>query len=291
MDYIVLILVKISIYSILCMSANILTGLTHKISLGFAAFFGIGAYITALSVNVLNIGFFSSFTLIIFINGLISLLIALPSIKLKGDYFILVTLGFQMIIYSILNNWTSLTNGPFGISFNNNALLIFNLKMDNKYSVFIFSVIVTFLLGLFFYYLIKSPFGRVLRALNDDELALMALGKNVNFFKISVFVIASSFTGIAGYIYAIYNKYIDPTIFTLDESIFILTAIMIGGLGNIKGAISGAAFVVIIPELLRFIGLPDSIAAPLRQIIYGSILIWIIFFRKQGIAGVKQLEN
>ena len=287
MDYILHILIMMCIYAILCMSANMLTGLTNLISMGYAAFYGIGAYVTALCVLYLQWNVLPTLLLILVVNVLLGLLIALPSLRLKGDYFILATLGFQMIIFTVLYNWTDVTRGPYGISGITDPVIIGSLKLDNIYSFLIFGIVLCLLIGLLMYAMIKSPFSRVLRALRDDEIALISLGRNVNYFKVLAFVISSAFTGLAGYLYATYISYIDPTSFTLDESIFILSALLIGGTGNIKGSLVGAVFVVILPEILRFVGLPDSVAAPLRQILYGAILIWVMFNRKQGIAGRK----
>lgn len=285
MDYILHILIMISIYSILCMAANMLTGLTGKMSLAYAAFYGIGAYITALCVLYFDFNVLLSFLLILLVNAILALIIALPSLRLKGDYFILATLGFQIIIYTILYNWTSVTRGPFGISGISSPKIIGNLHLNDNFAYFVFATAVAVLLGILFYTLIHSPFGRVLRALKDDEVALLSLGRNVNYYKVLSFVVCSSFSGLAGYIYATYISYIDPTSFTLDESIFILTALLIGGTGNIKGPVLGAVLVVLLPEALRFVGLPDNIAAPMRQIIYGVILVWVVFYRKKGLAG------
>lgn len=287
MDYILHILIMMCIYAILCMSANMLTGLTNLISMGYAAFYGVGAYVTALCVLYLQWTVLPTLLLILVANVLLGLLIALPSLRLKGDYFILATLGFQMIIFTVLYNWTDVTRGPYGIPGITDPVIIGSLKLDNIYSFLIFGIVLCLLIGLLMYALIKSPFSRVLRALRDDEIALISLGRNVNYFKVLAFVISSAFTGLAGYLYATYISYIDPTSFTLDESIFILSALLIGGTGNIKGSLVGAVFVVILPEILRFVGLPDSVAAPLRQILYGAILIWVMFNRKQGIAGRK----
>ncbi len=278
----------ISIYSILCMSANILTGLTQKISLGFAAFYGVGAYITALSVLYLHLSLIPAILLILLINSLLALLIALPSLRLKGDYFILATLGFQIIVYSILYNWTSVTRGSSGISGISNPVILGGFTLDSIFQYFVFSIIVALAMSIFFYFLIESPFGRVLRALGDDELALLSLGRNIYYFKILAFVLSSAFSGIAGYIFSTYKTFINPKSFTHEESIFILCALIIGGLGSVLGAVWGAVFVVLIPEILRFVGLPDNIAAPMQQIIYGVILIWVIFYRPHGIAGIKK---
>ncbi len=285
MDYILHIIIMMSIYGILCMAANMLTGLTGKMSLSYAAFYGIGAYLTALCVLYFDFNVLLSFLIILVVNALLSLIIAVPSLRLKGDYFILATLGFQVIVYTVLYNWTSLTRGPFGISGISSPAIFGNIRLNGNFSYFIFALITAVLLGILFNAWIHSPFGRVLRALKDDEVALLSLGRNVNYYKVVSFVICSAFSGIAGYLYATYISYIDPTSFTLDESIFILSALLIGGTGNIKGPVVGAVFVVLLPEILRFVGLPDPVAAPMRQIIYGSILIWVVFYKKKGLAG------
>jgi branched-chain amino acid transport system permease protein len=133
----------------------------------------------------------------------------------------------------------------------------------------------------------RSPYGRVLKAMRRDEQAVKALGRNTVMFKVQTFFLSAACSGLAGLIYASYVSYIDPTSFTLDESIFIITALFIGGIGNIKGPILGALFVVILPELLRFVGMPDAIAANMRQIIYGLALVIIMFVRPQGLFGEK----
>ncbi len=130
----------------------------------------------------------------------------------------------------------------------------------------------------------------MLKGVRDDELAVLSLGRNVITFKIWAFIISSAFIGIAGMIYATYITYIDPTSFNLDEAIFILAAVLIGGTGNIRGPVIGAIFVVVLPELLRFVGFPDNIAANLRQMVYGLSLIIIMRYRPQGIAGEYRLQ-
>lgn len=267
------------------MAANLLTGMVNYISLAFAAFYGVGAYLTALSIILLKFSFFPTLALIVLINSTIALLIVIPTLKLKGDYFILATLGLQVIIYNIFYNWTNVTKGPYGISGITNPIFIGSITINSTLSFLGLGLILAVISAGIFYKLIYSPFGRVLRGIRDDEISLLSLGRNVAYFKTMAFIISSAFCGIAGYIYASYISYIDPSSFTLDESIFILSALLIGGTGNLKGPIFGAIFVVLIPEIFRFVGLPDSIGAPLKQVFYGSSLVLIMFFRKQGIAG------
>lgn len=136
----------------------------------------------------------------------------------------------------------------------------------------------------------ESPFGRVLNAIRADETTVKSMGRNSVLFKSLAFFLSAAVAGSAGVIYASYVSYIDPTSFTLDESIFIISALFIGGIGNTKGPVLGALFVVLLPELLRFVGLPDSIAANLRQIIYGLALILVMYYRPQGLWGKAILK-
>ena len=133
--------------------------------------------------------------------------------------------------------------------------------------------------------IVDSPFGRILRAIREDETAVSAVGRNVDKYKIIVFVIGAFFAGIAGSLYAHYITFIDPSSFTVMESITILLMVVFGGMGSLKGSFVGAAVLVILPELLRFMGMPSSIAAPLRQMIYGLLLVTLMLYRPQGILG------
>lgn len=290
MDYIYHILIIINIYIIIAVSTNLLVGLTKLLSLGQAAFYGIGAYLAAFGLIVLNLPLLPLVVFVMLCTAILSFSISLPSLRLKDDYFVLSTLGFQLIVFSLLYNWISVTKGPYGISGITAPVLFPGVEINGIIPFLITSMFFSSLTIFVFYKLIHSPFGRILKALRDDEIAVLSLGRNVAAFKIYAFVISSSFLSISGILYAAYVTYIDPTSFNLDESIFILSAVIIGGTGNIKGPVSGAIFVVLLPELLRFLGLPDTVAANLRQIIYGLIIIILMRFRPQGLLGVYKLK-
>jgi len=264
--------------------------MTNLLSLGQAAFYGIGAYIGVGILMYLKLPLIPSLILVMIGTAISSLIIAYPTLRLKGDYFVLGTLGFQLIIFTILYNWVSVTRGPYGIPGIPEPKLFGLIKISGIVPFLIFSSIMSSLTIGIFYRLIHSPFGRVLKGIRDDEIAVKSLGRNVTAFKIWVFVISSAFIGIAGFVYATYVSYIDPTSFNLDEAIFILAAVLIGGTGNIRGPVVGAIFVVLLPELLRFVGFPDAIAANLRQIVYGLSLILLMLFRPQGLAGEYSLK-
>lgn len=280
----------INIYIILTTSTNLLVGMTNLLSLGQAALYGIGAYLTVLALMVLHLSLIPALLFVIIGTSLLSLIIAYPSLRLRGDYFVLATLGFQLIVFTILYNWVSVTRGPYGIPGIPSPVLFGDITISGIIPYLILSSILALIVIGLFYKLIYSPFGRALKAVRDDELSTQAIGRNVTAFKIWAFFVSSGFIGISGFLYASYVSYIDPTSFNLDEAIFILSAVIIGGTGNIKGPIIGAVFVVILPELLRFVGLPDSIAANLRQIIYGLMIIILMRLRPQGLAGEYALR-
>lgn len=290
MDYLFHIIIMINIYIILTTSTNLLVGMTNLLSLGQAALYGIGAYLAVLALMVLNLSLFPTLLFVILGTALLSLLIAYPSLRLRGDYFVLATLGFQLILFTILYNWVDVTKGPYGIPGIPSPILFGDIVISGIIPYLILSSLLALGVVAIFYKLIHSPFGRALKAVRDDELSTRAIGRNVTTLKIWAFVISSGFIGISGLLYASYVSYIDPTSFNLDEAIFILSAVIIGGTGNIKGPIIGAAFVVVLPELLRFVGLPDSVAANLRQIIYGLMIIILMRLRPQGLAGEYALK-
>ncbi len=289
MGYLSHILILINIYIILSVATGLLVGLSRMISLGQAAFYGIGAYITALCILVLDLSLIPSLILVMFINGGISLLLALPAIRLKVDFFILATLAFQFIIYYLLNNLVSVTNGTLGIGGIGPVSLFGFIEISGQGGFLIMSAVLAIIVVGIFYKIFHSPYGLALKALREDEAALQTMGRNTHRLKILAFVISSAFIGWASYIFATYMTYIYPGGFHLEESIFILIAVLLGGSGTIRGGIAGAVFVIVIPELLRYAGFPDDIAAPLKQILFGLILILVMRYRPNGLFGELKL--
>ena len=289
MNYIFHILIMIFIYGILALSLNLLVGYGGLVSISHAAFYGIGAYTSTLLMIKVGINFFPALIISIVFTSLLSFLIAYPSLRLKGDYFILATLGFQIIVFSILYNWISLTRGPYGIP-GIPPVKIFLFKLSSPLHYFILSGIFFLLVFLFFKNIYNSYFGLVLKSIREDEISSSSLGKDIPLLKIWAFIISCGICAISGSLYATYVTYIDPTSFTLDESIFIISIIILGGSGNLKGPIIGTCFMIILPEILRFLGLPNTIAPNIRQIIYGSLLIILMKYRTNGLMGEYRFE-
>lgn len=285
MEYVSHIIIMLNIYIMLVLSANLTIGMANLLTMCQAAFYGIGAYIGTYFLMQFNLPFLVIAGLVILFTGIFSFLVSYASVRLKGDYFVIATMGFQLIVYTILYNWTDVTRGPYGIPGIPGIKLFGSIELSGVYAYLILSLILMGIIVFLFHHLVESPFGRVLNAIRADEITVKAMGRNTILFKSLAFFLSAAVAGLAGVIYASYVSYIDPTSFTLDESIFIISALFIGGIGNAKGPILGALFVVLLPELLRFVGLPDSIAANLRQIIYGLALILVMYYRPQGLWG------
>lgn len=291
MEYLLHIGIMLCIYIILVLSTNLTVGMANLLTMCQAAFYGIGAYVGTYFLMHFNLPFVVIALLVILAAGVVSLLVSFASVKLKGDYFILATLGFQMIVYTILYNWISVTRGPYGIPGIPSIKLFGVWSLNGICAYFFLALVLAVLVVFVFNRLQHSPYGRMLKAIRADELSAQALGRDTVRLKAWAFFISAAFAGVAGMVYASYVSYIDPTSFTLDESIFIITALFIGGIGSrVWGPILGAVVVVILPELLRFVGLPDALAANLRQTIYGLVLIVLMFVRPQGLLGDAKLK-
>jgi branched-chain amino acid transport system permease protein len=289
MNYVAHILVMISLYALLGLSLNLVVGYAGILSLCHAAFYGLGAYAATLLMINADWNFFAALPVAVLFTGLLSLIIAIPSLRLRGDYFVLATLGFQGIVFAVLYNWVGLTGGPYGIR-GIPAPTLFGLEINSVFRHFFFSVAISGMCAGLLWALKSSPFGRALKAAREDEIAAVALGKNVTALKVTAFAIGAAFAAVPGVLYAGYMRYIDPTSFTLAESIFIVSVVVIGGAGSLWGPCGGAVFVVLLPELLRFLQIPDAVAANMRQIIYGLLLIVLMRYRPQGFWGEYAFE-
>ena len=292
MEYLLHILILIGIYVILAESLNLIVGYTGLLSIAHAAFYGIGAYVAALMALKLNSPFLINIICATIISGLLGGLVGIPSLRIKDHYFVIATFAFQVIAFNILNNWVSFTGGPMGLP-GIPQPIIFGWKVSSHLNFLLLVGVFAVLTCWICHRIVKSPFGRVLMAIREDEIFTLAAGKNVAVYKVTVFVIGSGMAAIAGALYAHYISFIDPTSFTVMESIFIISIVIIGGAGSLWGPVIGAVVLVTLPELLRFIGLPSSVAANIRQILYGGLLVAFMMWRPQGLVGKFRfrLEN
>ena len=286
--YLIHILVLVGIYIILAVSLNLALGYTGMLNLGHVAFFGIGAYTSALLTKS-GVHFLIAFPLAGLFVTLFGYFLVLATNKLKGDYLALATLSFSFVVYSLLLNLAFLTRGPLGVA----GIMkpeFFGLRILYPSQYLIFVAIIVTISVFIIHRIVKSPFGRLLQATRDDELGLKVLGKNTFKLKYKAMMISAFFAGIAGSLFAHYITYIEPNSFTLSELIFVLTIVIVGGLASLKGSVVSAFIIVMIPEALRFLSLPSAILGPMRQIVYALILLCILLFRPRGLFGRVDLE-
>ena len=281
MEYLLHLLILVGIYVMLSQGLNLSAGFGGMISLAHAGFYGVGAYTAAL----LSVNFQTPFLLVLpiamVLSGLLALVVSAIALRTIDDYFIICTLGIQVVVFSLMNNWMSLTRGPLGIP-GIPGIQIFGIVIENKWAFLLLTLIFVVLIFFFLKKLTGSSFGRTLRALSEDEIFTQSLGKNVYLSKVISFTVGAMLAAVPGVLYAHYISYIDPTSFTVDESIFILSIVIIGGMRNLWGSVIAAAFLVFLPEVLRFVGMPNAIAANMRQIIYGGVLVFMMFRYSRG---------
>lgn len=288
MEYLIHLAILIAIYAILGLSLNLVVGYTGLLSVAQAAFYGIGAYVTALLLVNLGWNFFFALPVAMALAGVIALLIGLVLSKFDGDYYALASLGFGIIIYSIFLNWQDLTNGPLGIPGITRPTL-FGFAFSDNLSFLVLSLLFVVLVYFISQFVVHSSFGRILKAIREDEKAIRVFGYKTLNYKLVIFVIGAMMAAIAGALYATYITYIDPSTFMVSESIFIIAIIILGGLASLRGSLIGAVFLVLLPEFLRFVGFPDEIAAQMRQAVYGLLLILLMLYRPQGLVGEYKL--
>ncbi|HEY4515737.1 MAG TPA: branched-chain amino acid ABC transporter permease [Candidatus Paceibacterota bacterium] len=288
MEYLIHLAILAGIYAILGMSLNLVVGYTGLISVTQAAFYGIGAYTTAIMITRYDTNFFLALLLGIIISGIAGLLVGYVLSRFKGDFYALGSVGFNTIVYSIFLNYQDLTRGPLGIPGIDRPSL-FGISFSDNLPFLILVALTAVILFYISKFIVDSSFGRVLKAIREDEVAIQIFGYKTHQFKLAIFVIGAVMASIAGSFFASYITFIDPSTFTILESIFILSIIILGGLANLRGSVIGAIFLILLPEILRFVGFPSDIAAQMRVLVYGALLVILMLYRPQGLVGEYKL--
>jgi len=251
-------------------------------NLGHAAFYGIGAYTSALLAKS-GLPWPLAMLAGVLLAGFIAFLIGIPTLRLVGDYLAVVTMGLGEIARAVFKNWLPVTRGPMGIPGIPHASLL-GFKFNTAGRFLVLAVGCLLLAYLLAQRLLHSPFGRVLKGIREDEVAVQALGKNVYRFKMWVLIIGSALAGMAGSLFAHYVTFIDPGRFVMWLTFFILLIIVLGGLGNNLGAVVVTVGFVALREGLRFVKLPGWLnPAALQQLIFGVLLIIATIFVPRGL--------
>lgn len=295
-------MIVIMINMVLGMSLNLVNGFTGQFSLGHAGFMATGAYTSAyLAEQWFNhVGpITGGMQLVLFpifglaaglVAALAGLVVGLPSLRLRGDYLAIVTLGFSEIIRVTLLNTDAVggARGFYDVKGPDNWMLgpIEISRFLTSYSLALFWVLVTFYV---IWRIVRSGHGRAFLSVRDDEIAAEAMGINTTRAKVQAFAISSFFAGVAGSIFAHYMNYLNPQSFTFNKSVDAVIIVVLGGMGSLSGSLIAAAFVTIIPELLR--PLQEIIGIDLRMLIYALLLILMMILRPRGIFGSQELSE
>jgi branched-chain amino acid transport system permease protein len=216
----------------------------------------------------------------------LNILVTLPALRVSGDYFVVTSFGIQLLATAVFTNWTAGTGGANGLP-GIPPPDVFGYALASTQQLMWLCTAAAALGCLVFLLIMRAPFGRLLRAIREDELAVAAAGKNVLQAKVSAAALAGAFAGVAGGLYATFLSFIDPSSFDLDASILLLTMVVVGGARTLAGSILGPALLLALPQILSLLEIPTTIAAAARQLIYGLLLIAFMLFRPQGLMGER----
>lgn len=286
----------ILIYVMLGLGLNIQVGLAGLLDLGYVGFYAIGAYTYALLNQYFGLSFWEALPLAGGMSALFGFVLGFPVLRLRGDYLAIVTLGFGEIIRILLNNLTTITGGPngissipkpslFGLEFSRRAEEgsrtfheFFGISYDANYKI-IFLYVMAVLLVLFTLFvinrLLRMPLGRAWEALRDDEIACRSLGLNPTVIKLTAFAIGAAFAGFAGSFFAARQGFISPESFTFMESAIILAIVVLGGMGSLRGVVIAAVVMTVLQQSQLF--------SEYRMLIFGILMVVMMLWRPQGL--------
>jgi len=267
-----------ALYAMLAVGLNVTVGFAGLLDLGYAAFYGIGAYAYAIASTHIGIPFWIGLPIGGLAAACAGILLGVVTLRLRGDYLAIVTLGFIQIAYLIFNNWESVTGGPNGIMRIPRPTLGGALRLTRPAHFYVLTLLLLVLTVVIVHRLVHSQIGRGWLAIREDETAAAAMGIDTTRMKILAFALGAGIAGTAGVVFAAKYAFISPESFSFQESVRILSMVVLGGMGSINGVILGAFLLTILPELLR--DLSDY-----RMLIFGIILVAMMILRPQGLLG------
>ena len=284
MDYLFHTLIIALVYTVFALSLNLELGYTGLYNFGHVAFFGIGAYTSAL-LSLAGFPVALSMAAGMAMAGMAGAMLAVPALRLKGDYFGVATLAFGELMRLIFLNERWLTKGPMGLPGIPRPFGI-HAGVSGLPLYLLLCALLALTVFLFTYRISRSPFGRALKVVREDEFVAQALGKNVFSLKVRIVAVGSLLAGLAGALYGHYITYVSPSDFTLNETILVLLCVVLGGRGTQWGPVLGAFLIVFFQELLRFLPIPvdfGRVVAPIQGMVYGAVLILLMLKRPEGI--------
>lgn len=265
----------VGVYSVAAIGLNLLVGFTGQVSLGHAAFFGLGAYATALLARE-GVAFPAALVAAALVAALAGVVIGLPTLRLTGPYLAIATMGFGIAVQQGLMHWEAVTGGHMGLSVPRAQVADWAVRGDVM--TFHMVAIVALLMGLAAVNLVRSNVGRAWAAIRDSDLAAEVVGVDLRMYRTMAFAISAGYAGVAGGLFAYLVRFVNPETFSLIESVNLLAMVVIGGLASVPGSILGAGVIVLLPHFLA--GLRDA-----PQVVFGIIIIAIMVFEPRGLFG------
>jgi branched-chain amino acid transport system permease protein len=276
-DYFRDVMTLTGMYVVLALGLNLMVGQAGLLNLGYVAFYAVGAYTYAILSTAAGLSFWPGLIAGALMAALFALFVGLPTLRLRGDYFAIVTLGLGEITRIVLNNWDAMTHGPNGISNIGRPVIagyLLHRTLDFYYLILAIAVITVFAMRR----LIESRVGRAWLAIREDAVAAEAMGIDTFRLKLLAFVLGSAWAGLAGVFFAAKMAFVSPESFTFFESVLILCMVVLGGMGSIPGIILAAVLLITLPELFR--DFQDY-----RMVAFGAALVLMMIFRPQGLIG------
>jgi branched-chain amino acid transport system permease protein len=276
-NYYLDVLTTAGIYVVLALGLNIVVGMAGLLDLGYISFYAIGAYTYAILSTQFGVPFWIGLPIGGMAAGSLGVVLGLVTLRLRGDYIAIVTLGFVQIIYLILKNWDSVTNGPNGI-LNIPRPSLGSFLLQDPIHLYYLILLIVALTVFAVSRLIHSRVGRSWMAIREDEVAAQAMGVDTTRMKILAFGLGAFWAGLAGVFFSAKMAFVSPESFTFFESVFILTMVVLGGMGSIPGVILGAVVLIVLPEMFR--GFESY-----RMLLFGGAMVLMMIFRPQGLIG------
>ena len=276
-DYTRQLLNQALIYIVVVVGYNFVTGDVGQLSMAQQGFFAIGAYTTAILTTTAGWPWWAGLVASIVITGAVGIVVGIPTLKVRGQYLIMVTMAFSEIVRLVATNWGRLTGGASGVTKIPSPSL-FGYTFSSKVSIYYLFLFMAVVMILIAWRIRKTKYGRAFVAIRDSELAADVMGLNTTYVKVIAFFLSAVFAGVGGNMFASSFNYISPDTFTLSQTVLILAMLLIGGEGRLAGAVVGAVILTYLPEALRF-------AADYYMIIYGLLILLITLFLPGGVVG------
>ncbi len=284
MGYAVTLLTIIAIFTILTASLDLILSYTGLFSFAHASLYGVGAYTAALIAMNLSHDLVIAFVAALVVTAIVALVTVGITLRMVGDYFIMGTVCVANVISSVMDNWTDVTNGANGL-YGIPAADVAGFSVSVGWPMLVLAVVIAALALFIKWRITSAPLGIVLQAIRDDEVVASVLGHDATRTKVLIFTIAAGGNALAGTLLAYYLRFLDPTSFGLNFTIFVWAALFVGGSLSVLGSLAGPTLLVLFPEALRFVGLSGTQVANVQQALYGLLLILLILFRPQGLVG------